>query len=237
MVAGGFKNDLAALNDQTAHDRRYDRLVEYTQIISHLLRGEAPVTFRGDFYQVENLRLNPALPRDLMPGVFVSGSSDAGMAASRALQATAIHYPQPATEYNSGALAPESENGIRIGIIARATTDEAWRVAYERFPDDRRGQLTHQLAMKTSDSVWHRQLSSLAEISENCSSPYWLGPFQNYKSFCPYLVGSIEEVAAEIAKYIKAGFTTFVLDIPASREELEFIGLVFEQAQSRKAFL
>src|SRR5262249_14218261 len=34
MVAGGFSNDLAALNDRTPHDRRYDRLVEYPLIIN-----------------------------------------------------------------------------------------------------------------------------------------------------------------------------------------------------------
>ena len=34
MVAGGFVNDLAALNDTTPHDRRYERLVEYTTIIT-----------------------------------------------------------------------------------------------------------------------------------------------------------------------------------------------------------
>src|SRR5919204_6723262 len=28
MVAGGFKNDLAALNDGTPHDQRYTRLIE-----------------------------------------------------------------------------------------------------------------------------------------------------------------------------------------------------------------
>src|SRR3979490_1964275 len=39
MVAGGFKNDLAALNDQTPHDKRYDRLIEYTTIIQRLLAG------------------------------------------------------------------------------------------------------------------------------------------------------------------------------------------------------
>jgi len=37
MVAGGFKNDLAALNDTTAHDQRYERLVEYTHVIQRLL--------------------------------------------------------------------------------------------------------------------------------------------------------------------------------------------------------
>ena len=39
MVAGGFKNDLAALNDTTAHDKRYERLIEYTSIITRLLAG------------------------------------------------------------------------------------------------------------------------------------------------------------------------------------------------------
>src|SRR5256712_4092777 len=36
MVAGGFKNDLMALNDTTQHDRRYHRLIEYTTIIQRL---------------------------------------------------------------------------------------------------------------------------------------------------------------------------------------------------------
>ena len=42
MVAGGFKNDLVALNDATPHDRRYERLVEYTTIIQRLLSDLNP---------------------------------------------------------------------------------------------------------------------------------------------------------------------------------------------------
>src|SRR6267154_5188187 len=49
MVAGGFKNDLAALNDATPHDSRYERLVEYTSIIRRLLEERLPVTFEGKF--------------------------------------------------------------------------------------------------------------------------------------------------------------------------------------------
>src|SRR5688572_2566684 len=47
MLAGGFKNDLAALNDDTPHDDRYVRTVEYTQIMKRLLSGEEAVTFDG----------------------------------------------------------------------------------------------------------------------------------------------------------------------------------------------
>src|SRR6266542_2210702 len=37
MVAGGFKNDLNALDDPTPHDERYARLVEYTSLVMALL--------------------------------------------------------------------------------------------------------------------------------------------------------------------------------------------------------
>src|SRR5579875_3567175 len=58
MVAGGFKNDLAALNDDTPHDSRYERLIEYTTIIRRLLEQRS-VSFEGRFYQVRGLSLNP----------------------------------------------------------------------------------------------------------------------------------------------------------------------------------
>src|SRR5213075_2334425 len=65
MVAGGFKSDLAAINDCTPHDKRYARLVEYTVIVKELLLGLSPLTFHGEFYAVDKLRLVPPLPSDL----------------------------------------------------------------------------------------------------------------------------------------------------------------------------
>ena len=229
MVAGGFTNDLLALGDETSHDRRYDRLVEATTIIRDLLSGD-PVTFSGEFYRVKNLRLKPALPPALFPGFTVSGSSVAGMRAATALGATAVQYPKPAGEYEGGHAGSAEDIGLRVGVIAREDTENAWKTAWDRFPDDRRGQLTHQLAMKTSDSVWHRQLSQLGLEVTNQETPYWLHPFENYRTFCPYLVGSYEEVAREVADYISKGFTTFILDIPPSLAELEHTNVVFEQA-------
>lgn len=227
MVAGGFTNDLVALNDQTPHDKRYARLVEYTLIIKKLLSGET-VTVAGEFYTVRQLALKPTLPTDLFPGIFVSGSSSAGLAAAAAVGATAVQYPGPAEEtkidWNGAA-----DFGLRVGIIARETEDEAWRVAFERFPQDRRGQLTHELAMKVSDSQWHKQLSKTEEGGRE--SAYWLGPFHYAKTNCPYLVGDYERVAQYLDKYIAAGYRKFILDIPASRAELEHIGIVFEKVR------
>src|ERR1700693_889258 len=61
MVAGGFKNDLLALNDLTPHDERYARLLEYTTVIQSLLRTADPVSFEGRDYKVTQLKLKPPL--------------------------------------------------------------------------------------------------------------------------------------------------------------------------------
>ena len=235
MVAGGFKNDFATFNDPTPHDERYARLVEYTSLIMELLRSPTPVTFEGRYYKVANLKMAPPLRADLLPGVFVSGSSDAGIAAARQLGALAVQYPKPVAEYEAGPPTDVSALGIRIGIVAREDGAEAWAAARARFPEDRKGQLTHQLAMKVSDSEWHKQLSRLGQQEPGEENPYWMVPFENYKTFCPYLVGSYDRVAEEVARYIGVGYRTFILDIPASPEELRHIGVVYERAAERVA--
>jgi alkanesulfonate monooxygenase len=234
MVAGGFKNDLQALNDLTPHDERYARLVEYTTVIQDLLRTADTVGFEGRYYKVNNLKLTPPLPPELMPGVLVSGSSEAGMETARRLKAIAVEYPKPPAECAAAPSPGVAARGIRIGIVARAGDDEAWAVARARYPEDRKGQLTHQLAMKVSDSSWHRQLSDLGKAGPGAENPYWLIPFQNYKAVCPFLVGSYDRVADEVARYVEAGYRTFILDVPASLEEMQHTGAVFERAVARR---
>jgi alkanesulfonate monooxygenase len=226
MVAGGFKNDLTALNDTTPHDKRYDRLVEYTTVVARLLAGSV-VSYEGEFYRVDKLRLTPPLAAELHPGIFISGSSEAGVGAAKTLGAIAVKYPKPPGE-EEAMLDGAVRAGIRVGIITRARAGQAWEVAHARFPEDRRGQLTHHLAMKVSDSAWHQQLSQGAPRDEG--SPYWLVPFQNYKTMCPYLVGSYDEVAGELGRYIALGYRTFILDIPSSAEELDHTNVAFERA-------
>jgi len=231
MLAGGFKNDLLALNDETPHDDRYVRTVEYTKIMTALLSSPEPVTFEGKYYKVTNLKMTPPLPEELYPGILISGSSDAGLAAAREIGATAVKYPKPPGE-EVDQRGDTVDSGVRVGIIARESPDEAWRVGRERFPEDRKGQITHQLAMKVTDSQWHKQLSQLGEQPVSEENPYWLGPFENYNTFCPYLVGSYDRVADELAKYIELGFTTFILDIPPSEEEVEHTAIVFDRART-----
>lgn len=229
MLAGGFRNDLIALGDDTPHDDRYVRTTEYTLIIKALLEGGKPASLDGRYYKVDKLKLTPAMNPDLLPNILISGSSPAGVQAARDIGATAVRYPKPARDYAAEPIADDVPSGIRVGIIARDDADAAWRVAHQRFPVDRKGQITHQLAMKVSDSAWHRQLSELGNQDER--SPYWMVPFENYKTFCPYLVGDYDTVAEEMAGYLRAGFQTFIFDVPQEPDDLAHGNIVLAKAR------
>jgi len=228
MVAGGFINDLVALGDCTEHDDRYDRIVEYASIMKYLFDGPGPLSFTGTYFTVKNLTIKPKIPPELVPEIFVSGTSAAGIAAAQKIGATSISYPGTPSGETIIRGAPA---GIRIGIIAREESKKAWRIAHERYPIDRKGQFAHAMARRVSDSSWYEQLSEIDERPAEHRSPYWLVPFKNYKTFCPYLVGSYDEVRREVSKYIREGFQTFILDVPASREELHHTAIVFDSAQ------
>ncbi len=229
MVADGFANDLQALNDTTPHEQRCARLVEYARIVQELLRNDEPVTYDGAFYKVANLRLVPPLPVELQPQVFVSGSSDAGHNAALELGATPIEASIPTSTRGQQPDAAHSKHGygVRLGIITDREEARAWSIAYKRFPEDRKGPLPRQLATKVSDSRWHQPFSDLADGPARNES-YWLAPLRNDQATCPYLVGSYDQIAAELARYLDDGYTTFILDEPANEEEMQQIGFTFE---------
>ena len=83
MLAGGFKNDLLALGDETEHDDRYERTIEYTQIVTGLLRrrdrhGRRPLA-PGQEPEAHARRCHA----ELIPSLLISGSSPAGTGRGR----------------------------------------------------------------------------------------------------------------------------------------------------------
>lgn len=231
MVAGGFPRDLEAFCDGTPHDRRYDRVVEYAKIVIHLLARKEPISFSGEFYRVKNLQLRARLPSALMPDLLMSGSSGAGVGAAAQLNARAIQYLRPASEYSSQMFDPRVRHGTRLGIIVRDTSEEAWQTARRRYPDNPAGAAIRDYASRISDSVWVKELNR--EISTPEGHPYWLGPYRNAQSSCPFLVGSMSDVARELESYLRIGLRTFLLERPEDVEDSQRISAVFDLASRR----
>ena len=229
-VADGFSNDLEALADATPHDERYERLMEYALIVRGLTDGET-LSFAGEYYEVRSLKLRPEVPVDRRPEFVVSGSSQAGTAAAQTLEARSVTYAMPPRDDSVLHRRPAVGSGLRVGIIARAEADDAWRTAFSRFPPDRKGALMRHHGRKVWDSHGYEGLCRLAEARAAEGNPYWMVPFENYKAMCPYLVGSHDEVAAVVSRYMSAGYGTFILDEPETEADLASAHVVFERAK------
>jgi alkanesulfonate monooxygenase len=228
LVAGGFQTDLAALDDKLEHDARYDRLTEYGMIVMKLLAGER-LTFKGAHYNVYGLQLRNRLSPNLLPRVTVAGSSPSGRKCASVLGATAVTYPEP---LNSRPISREVESagtdlalqrtGIRLGILARSTSEAAWTEANRWLPATAQDSSRLKSVVAVTDSSWLRQLANVAVDPEAPhSSTYWIAPFESGISFCPYLVGSYEEVAAYLAGYLGSGVKVIILDTPREIYDLE----------------
>ena len=158
IVAGGFTNDLTALGDETPHDERHEQATEYARVMHGLLAGEV-TTVAGNYYWVRNLHtMSPQVPDDLRPGVLMSGSSPAGLAAAHAIGAVRVKYPKPPGEEEGAGTRWDSE--CDSGSSPAKPKRRHGRSHTRAFRNNREGKIGKR-------------------------NPYWLVPFQNYKTFLP----------------------------------------------------
>ena len=243
MITGAVRSELHQLGDTINHDERYERLSEYVDIVRLLLtsRGKE-VSYKGKYYIIENCLLTPGLRDDLpLPTFFVAGSSDAGIRAAISCADVMVTHPLPINQFirntKEKVSARRIDLGIRIGIIARESSREAWNTAREMFPPSRQGDIKMKLK-KNSESNWIRELAELADTQEVIDEVFWMGAYRNGKSYCAYLIGNYDTVARYLSRYYEAGVTYLLLDGPYDHAEFEHIGRALaaaEEYHERKA--
>lgn len=215
MVAGARDDELRQTGDTLTHDQRYERMREYGQVLRGLLRGET-VDLAGDHYQFRDFKLEPRPDVLSRCKLFVAGSSPASISVAKDIADVVVTHPAPYEEWEKTFRKPlradgyTGEFGIRIGLIPREERTEAWRVAYERFPQTWQGR--QETLLKTrSQSAWARQLATRAVVEEEAGAdgtghdPYWLGAFRSSRASAPFLVGSHAEVSERLAQYVGGG--------------------------------
>jgi alkanesulfonate monooxygenase len=217
LVVGGFDRYLRQLGCDLEHDARYARLAEFGAVLGRLLTSPRPVSHSGQYYQLSGVTLSPVMPTTINSRILVSGTSEACARVGRALGAVRLAYPHATRSYSPGGL---EGTGIRLGLIPRDASDEAWRIAHQRFPVDRRGEKVHKWAATHVESAWHRTLSQAALASSQPLDTYWLYPFRAYKTFCPYLIGTYQEVSDTLRRYFSLGVSTVILDEPTDEDDV-----------------
>ncbi|MGO1910999.1 MAG: LLM class flavin-dependent oxidoreductase [Mycobacteriaceae bacterium] len=243
VVVGGEDSEQRAYGDHTTKEQRYAIADETLEVANHLWTSPEPLDYAGEHINVENAALNRR--PDVVPPVYFGGSSPAGIevAAKRAhVYLTWGERPDQVAEKldrvreRATAHGRELEYGIRLHVIARATSEQAWGEAQALYDSlDPERVRAAQEGLAKSQSEGQRRMSELhnrgggfapgqdartLEISPNL----WAGIGLVRGGAGTALVGSYDEVAARIEEFRDAGITHFILSGVPHLEEAYQVG-------------
>jgi len=223
IVTGGSDADTAADGLQLTHDERYAVTDEFLTIYRQLLGTNEDVTFAGDHLTIKNGRnIFPTVQKPYPP-IYFGGSSDAAhhVAAKHAdLYLTWGEPPQQVAEQIATVRRYAEEAGhrirfgIRLHIIVRETTSQAWDAANDliKYVSDDAIQAA-QSFQSGSQAVGQHRMQALhngrrdkLEISPNL----WAGVGLVRGGAGTALVGDPDTVAARMQEYVDLGVESFI---------------------------
>jgi alkanesulfonate monooxygenase len=230
FITGTSKSDLTNLNDHLTHDEKYERLIEFVEIVHHLLTSPVPLNFSGKYYSVYNLKLSSVIPESLIPRYFIAGSSEGAIKAKGRLNADAATMAKNIDTLQRSNLEQVKGTAVHFGVLARTGQMEANEVLNQWLGVTDLSRQLFKYSLRNTDSQWKRELSEPL-VNDEPKSVYSLTPLHSFKSDCPYYVGSYEQIAEVVVKLIVNGFDTLIVELPDLPEENEHVSCAFNLAQ------
>jgi alkanesulfonate monooxygenase len=232
VVTGGENTEQRAYGDFAEKDARYERCGEFLDIVTRLWQG-GTVDFKGSHLSVEGARL-ARVPRPRPPLYFGGSSVAAGPVAARFADVYLTWGEPPAAvgeklDWVRG-LAGQREltYGIRLHVISRDTSEEAWRQAdrlIERVSPEMIKRVQDSLARSESEGLRRmRALHGGSRDGLEVSPNLWAGVGLVRGGAGTALVGSHEEVADRIEEYAGLGISEFILSGYPHLEEAYWFG-------------
>jgi len=240
VVTGGDPVENRGDGSFLDHAERYEVTAEFLDIYTRLLKGE-DVTFTGKHLKVEGGKLLYPPVQEPHPPLFFGGSSaPAHDVAARQVQKYLTWGEPPALvaekikdlRARAAAVGRELSFGIRLHVIVRDTTAEAWAAADSLIQHvDDTTIAEAQKVFQRMDSVGQQRMSQLhggrrdkLEVAPNL----WAGVGLVRGGAGTALVGDPETVAARMKDYMELGIDTFVLSgYPHLEEAYRFAESVF----------
>jgi alkanesulfonate monooxygenase len=234
VVTGGESHEQRAYGDFLDKDDRYARTDEFLHIVRSLWRGET-VTHHGTHLRVEEARL--ASVPDPVPAVYFGGSSKAAGPVAVRHSDVYLTWGEPPEQVAekvawirelAAVEGRELRYGIRLHVIARDTSEQAWAQARRLLDGIPESDIAAvQAGLARSESEGQRRMVALhggardrLEISPNL----WAGVGLVRGGAGTALVGSHLEIADRIAEYHALGITEFILSGYPHLEEAYWFG-------------
>ena len=240
IVAGGDARDLEADGTFLSHDERYEHAREFLDVWTRLLKGEA-VDHEGRHLRVKGARqLFPAVQKP-HPPLYFGGSSEAAHALAAEQVDLYLTWGEPPADVakkfddirrRAAEHGRTVRFGVRLHVIARETTDEAWAAADRLISHlDDATIASANASLSRMDSEGQKRMLALhggsrakLEISPNL----WAGVGLVRGGAGTALVGDGETIARRLEEFRDLGADTFVLSgYPHLEEAYSFAEQVF----------
>ncbi|GFN31999.1 FMNH2-dependent alkanesulfonate monooxygenase [Paenibacillus xylaniclasticus] len=240
IVTGGDPVENAGDGLYLGHDERYDLTNEFLDIWRRELAGET-VDFEGDHLKVTGGKILYPPTQQPHPPLYFGGSSEAAHKVAAEHVDVYLTWGEPPQEVakkiaHVRQLAAEHGRtvrfGIRLHVIVRETSEEAWREAERLISkvDDAAIEAARKVFSRY-DSEGQKRMSNLHGGDRSKLEIYpnlWAGVGLVRGGAGTALVGSPEEVAALMKQYTDLGIETFILSgYPHLEEAYRFAELVF----------
>ena len=222
IVTGGDPLENKGDGINLSHAERYEITDEFLGIYRALLRGET-VEHSGKHFQIEDGRLIYPPVQKPHPALYFGGSSEAGFRVAAKHVDKYLTWGEPPAQVaekiavmrrHAEAEGREVSFGIRLHVIVRETTAEAWAAAdrlISRLDDHTIAEA--QKVFARMDSVGQARMSALhggqrdkLEISPNL----WAGVGLVRGGAGTALVGDADTVAERIDEYRRIGIDSFI---------------------------
>ncbi|HKE56489.1 MAG TPA: LLM class flavin-dependent oxidoreductase, partial [Pyrinomonadaceae bacterium] len=201
------------------------RAEEFLGVCNEFWRGNGEVNFDGRHYKVEHGRLNtPFLAAGrTAPEIYVSGHSEQSEQLVCS-QGTCWLRVADTPEKLQPAVARVRAKGInvclRLGLICRASKEEAFRVAESLLPEDKRESTTAQ----KDDSQMYSEGKAIVSDAYWLNSCLWTGLVPHYGPVWTTLMGSPDELATAFLAYKQIGVSEFIISGWPELDEVDIFG-------------
>ncbi|GAA2649888.1 LLM class flavin-dependent oxidoreductase [Paractinoplanes durhamensis] len=244
IVTGSDAVEQRRFGDWLDHDQRYGRTDEFLSVLRGALSGE-PFDFVGEHFKVAGATVSA--PPDPQPTLYFGGSSTPALDVAAKHVDVYLTWGEPpkavaekvaAVRARAAAHGRTLRFGIRLHVITRDTSEQAWAEAQQMLdalgPDEIR---KAQESLAKGDSVGQQRMLALhggrtdaLEVSPNL----WAGVGLVRPGAGTALVGSHHEVADRIAEYHDLGIDEFILSGYPHLEEAYRVGEgLFPELRSR----
>ena len=233
LVTGGDDVEQRRFGDHLGKTARYARAGEFMHVFRALWSGR-PVDFTGEHFDVRDAQI---VPHPVWPEVYLGGSSDAALDVAADYADVYLTWGEPPANVaeklervreRARVAGTELRFGIRLHVIARDTSAEAWAKAQQLLDGlDPQAIARAQAIQRASQSEGQRRMVALhngrtdaLEVSPNL----WAGIGLVRGGAGTALVGSYDEVADRIAEYHDLGIDEFILSGYPHLEEAYRVG-------------